>query len=323
MKVAMRVWGPRRIGIYARCLATRVLVPADALGTSALLKPEFIAKLQPCRGLALSLWPGPVGNWYQLSLFASRFDGNVPSSLTTPTGVLIRELFYMVRPEAPLRVTGNKSLPAAHLTPAQLGHIYGLSLELVATKRIGAEAASKIGSKKPRSASKSKQWGGDAIISPGPKPSKISYLDKRAQLLVGKRVNEAIGMLVTNRHGGTSRYTAGDLNYDVNGKRLLVESKNGDGGGSDADSEERIISHLVHELREVGFAELSDESGVRIGRFARVAMLMAEAEVCRNKTHELKGVEDALYGGVHEHVSAIVLTFLWMKALHREEIFQV
>jgi hypothetical protein len=41
---------------------------------------------------------------------------------------------------------------------------------------------------------------------------------------------------------------------------------------------------------------------------------MATAQVSEDNA------DRALYGGVHEHVSAIVLTFLWMKAHTRQEI---
>jgi hypothetical protein len=85
----------------------------------------------------------------------------------------------------------------------------------------------------------------------------------------------------------------------------------GEAGGED---KEATVPQLVQTLRELGFSELAKETGVSIARFARVAKLMATAQVSEDNA------DRALYGGVHEHVSAIVLTFLWMKAHTRQEI---
>ena len=76
---------------------------------------------------------------------------------------------------------------------------------------------------------------------------------------------------------------------------------------------------LVQLLRGAGFSELAKETGVSIARFARLAKLMGAAQVALDSGDPRT---ELLYGGLHEHVAAIVVTFLWMNSSTRHELFE-
>ena len=125
-------WATR---IWRRCFShgpTRVLAPSCALGTNSTLRPSAVAALSPCRGLALASWPGIICNLVQFSQFSRQKEcaRSEFGACNCPTAMLLQELFYKVSPEAPLRCTRNRSLPASHLTAARLGHVYLLGLLL-------------------------------------------------------------------------------------------------------------------------------------------------------------------------------------------------
>jgi hypothetical protein len=54
----------------------------------------------------------------------------------------------------------------------------------------------------------------------GPKKSKVAYLNERCSLVAGKTADEAIGMMVPDSKGGKSKYSNGDLQYDIKSGRL-------------------------------------------------------------------------------------------------------
>jgi hypothetical protein len=57
-------------------------------------------------------------------------------------------------------------------------------------------------------------------IDLGHKRSKVAYLNERCEIIAGKTMQEAVGTLVPNSKGGRSKYTNGDLQYDLKAGRL-------------------------------------------------------------------------------------------------------
>ena len=109
--------------------SSRELTAFHATGMHELLEHDAASSLSIARGLALCHWPGLLSNWYQYSTYLSQLgEGDNVGALRTPTTNLLLELFYMVSSDCPIRTTANRSIPAAHLSPQLLGHIYGLSL---------------------------------------------------------------------------------------------------------------------------------------------------------------------------------------------------
>ena len=109
-----------------------MLLPSHARGTMSVLRPEA-RHLSPAVGLALS-----SGGCHLLSrlfdLEPSLADGALIETAAgaarwkgTPVCRLARELFHRQHPAETLKITANRSLPAAHLSPSLTAHVVGLA----------------------------------------------------------------------------------------------------------------------------------------------------------------------------------------------------
>ena len=103
-----------------------MLLPSHARGTMSVLRPEA-RHLSPAVGLALS-----SGGSHLLSrlfeLEPTLADGALIETAAgvarwkgTPVCRLIRQLFHRQHPAETLKITANRSLPAAHLSPSLAG----------------------------------------------------------------------------------------------------------------------------------------------------------------------------------------------------------
>jgi hypothetical protein len=62
-----------------------------------------------------------------------------------------------------------------------------------------------------------------AMLVLGKKQSKSKYINERCKLVVGKTAEEAVGTMVPNSKGKMSRYSNGDLQYDIKGNMLVLQ----------------------------------------------------------------------------------------------------
>ena len=113
-------------GPAASARSRLMLLPSHARGTMSVLRPEA-RHLSPAVGLALS-----SGGSHLLSrlfeLEPTLADGALIETAAgvarwkgTPVCRLARELFHRQHPAETLKITANRSLPAAHLSPSLAG----------------------------------------------------------------------------------------------------------------------------------------------------------------------------------------------------------
>ena len=115
-----------RLGRRPAAGSRLMLLPSHARGTMSVLRPEA-RHLSPAVGLALS-----SGGSHLLSrlfeLEPTLADGALIETAAgvarwkgTPVCRLARELFHRQHPAERLKITANRSLPAAHLSPSLAG----------------------------------------------------------------------------------------------------------------------------------------------------------------------------------------------------------